>query len=536
MELELRPYQEEAVDRILERKQVLVAYQMGLGKTPLTVRAMEQMMEAGEIQHTVLIVVLSSLKYQWQDEIARWAPESTSLVITGSPAKRMELYDDMSLYDYVIVNYELVVRDFAVFNQRTWGAVVCDEVTAIKGFRSKRSKAIKKLASRVPIRVGLTGTPISNGKPEEIYSLMQFVDPDVLGQRFDLFDRTFIVRNPFGGVSRYRNLDVLHDRLASAVVRKRQADPDVAPYLPTVQDIPPDFVKFDRAGQALYDTIASDLLSVLDDAAAVFGGGWNFNVAAHYGQGNGTFDPAQAAMTGEIMTRIQALRMLCSHPEAVKASARKYGVRFESESGDPGPGPGSAYAYLLEQRGLLDKKLGSPKADAVVARVKDFLDLDPENKIVLFSFFVDVLPILAQQLSEYGPRLFQGGMSDQAKHNAKTSFQKDPSSRILLSSDAGGYGVDLPEANLLINYDLPWSASDALQRNSRIIRASSEWPSVRIERFLMDGSLEIRQWQALAHKTAVSEAIVDGGRVTDKGDVFTTVDSLRDVLTGGLPA
>lgn len=529
--LELRPYQEEAVEKIVERKKLLVAYQMGLGKTPLTVQAMEQMMASGDIQDTVLIVVLSSLKFQWQDEITRWAPDSTSLVITGSPQKRQELYQNIGLYDYVIVNYELVVRDWDVFNSSRWGAVVCDEVTAIKSFRSKRAKAIKKLASKIPIRIGLTGTPISNGKPEEIYSLMEFIDPDVLGKRFDLFDRTFIVRNPFGGVSRYRNLDVLHSRLAPAVVRKRQQDPDVAPYLPEVQDIPPTYVSFDRAGQRLYNAVAEDLVRVLDEAAEVFGSGWNFNVASHYGQGNAQLDPAQAAMTGEIMTRIQALRMLCSHPDALRISARKFQTRLSDDVFDPGPGPGSAYAYLLHHRGQLEGNLGSPKADAVVQRIKDFLDIDPENKIVVFSFFVDVLPILAEELKAYRPTLFRGGMSDRAKDASKKSFQQDPDVRILLSSDAGGYGVDLPQANLLINYDLPWSSSDALQRNSRIIRASSEWPSVRIERFLMQDSLEVRQWQSLEHKTAVSDAIVDGGSVDTKGDVLTSVQSLRDALT-----
>ena len=77
----------------------------------------------------------------------------------------------------------------------------------------------------------MTGTPIENGKPEELYSIMQFIDPKVLG-RFDLFDKTFIVRNHFGGVEKYRNLTTLSKTLATASVRKRQQDPDVAPYLP----------------------------------------------------------------------------------------------------------------------------------------------------------------------------------------------------------------------------------------------------------------------------------------------------------------
>jgi SNF2 family DNA or RNA helicase len=78
----------------------------------------------------------------------------------------------------------------------------------------------------VQIKFALTGTPIENGRPEEIFSIMQFVDSTVLG-RFDIFDKTFIVRNYFGGVERYRNLPTLHNVLAKNSVRKSQKDEDV---------------------------------------------------------------------------------------------------------------------------------------------------------------------------------------------------------------------------------------------------------------------------------------------------------------------
>lgn len=532
--LELRPYQQEAVDRIVERKSLLVAYEMGLGKGALMTRAIEELMAAREITETVLVIAPSTLKFQLAKEIMRWAPESRAVPITGTPKQRTKLYEECADADYVVVGYETLVRDFAYFGSRRWGAVVVDELSHIKSFRSKRAKAVKKVAQRVPVRVGLTGTPITNGKPEEIFSLMEFVDPDVLGRRFDLFDRTFIVRNGFGGVERYRNLPLLHRTLAPAMVRKRQSDEDVAPYLPDVQDIDPEIVPFDRAGLALYRTIAADLVDVLDEAMDKFGSGFRFNVAAHYGQGVEQFDPETAAITGEIMTRMQALRMLCSHPEALRVSAAKYAARIASDGLDPGPGPGSAYAYSLRERGLLGPSLRAPKMDAVVARTKDWLDVDPTYKIVLFSFFRDVLPLLGEALAAFNPQMYHGGLTDVGKEASKTRFQTDPEARVLLSSDAGGYGVDLPQANLLINYDLPWTAADALQRNSRIIRVSSQWPSVRVERFLMAGSLEIRQWEMLAHKTAVSEAIVDGARTDQSGNVFTSVSSLREALVSDI--
>lgn len=496
--------------------------------TPLTITALESMMDDEVVTSTVLVVVLASLKYQWEKEIERWAPKSSSVVITGSPDARRKKYQsllDGEPVDYVIANYDLVVRDYAeFFGKVRWGAVVCDEATAIKSFRSKRSKVIKGLAKRSPVRIALTGTPISNGKPEELFSMMEFVDPSVLGD-FQLFDKAFIVRNRSGWVERYRNLPTLHKTLAPAMARKRQADDDVAPYLPEVVDADPELVEMDRGTSGLYQHIARDLLRVLDEAEEMFGSSWSFSVAAHYGHGEQVSEQ-EVAMRGEIMSRIQALRMLCSHPAALRTSADRFAEQMDGHGTR-----GSSYAYLLKEMGLLDTRMGAPKLEAVVQRAKDFLDIDPEYKLVVFSSFLDVIPLLSEELAQYGPRMFHGALSDKAREAAKTAFQNEADARILISSDAGGYGVDLPQGNLLINYDLPWTNSDALQRNSRIIRASSRWSSVRVERYIIRDSIEERQWEALNHKKDVSGAILDGSATDARGGVLSTVSSLRDALS-----
>ena len=232
----LLPYQPEAVDAMCTRGKMLVAYDLGLGKTVLTIAALERLMDEGSITSPGLIICLSSLKYQWADQIRKFTDgSSTPLVIDGTPKQRIAQYAEAidwghSLVDYVIINYEQVVNDWEYVRQLPTGFIVCDEATAIKSFKSKRSKAVKKLVS-APYRFALTGTPIENGKPEELYSIMQFVDANVLG-RFDIFDAAFIVRNSWGAPQYYRNLPTLHTKLKEACVRKAQKDPDVAPYLP----------------------------------------------------------------------------------------------------------------------------------------------------------------------------------------------------------------------------------------------------------------------------------------------------------------
>ena len=270
----LLPYQPEAVDRMCERKKMLVAYDLGLGKTVLTIAAVERLMDSRDIMEPGLVVCLSSLKYQWANQIEKFTDgTSNALVIDGTRTKRAEQYNKAydwrnSGVDYIILNYEQVVNDWEQIKELPRGFVVLDEATAIKSFRSKRSKTVKKLTN-TPFRFALTGTPIENGKPEELYSIMQFVDPVVLG-RFDIFDSAFIVRNSWGGVQHYRNLATLHTKMKEASVRKAQKDEDVAPYLPDSIHKDPIEIYFDRSSAKVYQRIVNDLLSDLEGSRFIW--------------------------------------------------------------------------------------------------------------------------------------------------------------------------------------------------------------------------------------------------------------------------
>jgi SNF2 family DNA or RNA helicase len=113
----------------------------------------------------------------------------------------------------------------------------------------------------------------------------------------------------------------------------------------------------------------------------------------------------------------------------------------------------------------------------------------------------------------------------------KTAFKSSADVRVLFISDAGGYGVDLPEGNLLINYDQPWSSGLSLQRNGRINRASSEWETITIQDIIIKDSIEERQHDTLKQKIAVANAVLDGDGINSKGGVDLTVGSLINFLT-----
>ena len=121
-------------------------------------------------------------------------------------------------------------------------------------------------------------------------------------------------------------------------------------------------------------------------------------------------------------------------------------------------------------------------------------------------------------------------MNAKEKEKSKEKFLTDPECRIFVSSDAGGYGVDLPNANLLVNYDLPWSAGLSMQRNGRIKRASSRWPTITIQDILVKSSIEERQHEMLGQKNAVADAVMDGQGINSKGGIDLTVGSLISFL------
>jgi len=505
----LYPFQQEASDRMVDRGQMLLAMVMGAGKTPTTLATIETLLDQKEISK-VCVVVPSSLKYQWLREIKKFTT-SRAIVIDGTPAQREKLWRLSIGSQYIIVNPESLAKDVDHWESLHFTAMVIDEATIIKSFSAKRSKLLKKLGAKCHYRFALTGQPIEN-RPEELFSIMQFVDTSVLGT-FNVFDRTFIVRDHFGKPMRYRNLKQLNETMAEVMVRKTRED--IADQLPEVihQVIP---VQFDKAGAALYESIAKDLLNEIQKAISQHGR--SFDLWSHYNGGGG--NEAQ----GQIMSRLTVLRMLCDNPKLVLESAAAFNDPNKHDEG-------SAYASKLVAQGRVPTVYKAPKLDAVVNYIEDVLNEDPNNKVVLFSFFKKNLRVIKEATASITDSvLFMGGMGAEERDRAKTKFATDPNCRIFLSSDAGGYGVDLPNANYLISFDLPWSAGKLDQRDARIIRLSSVHPHVTITAFVMKGSIEERQYEMLQQKREINKAFIDKGYDT-QGKFELNLGTLSEFLS-----
>ena len=515
--MELRPYQQEAVERIIERGDLLLALVMGAGKTATSIAAMRRLRRLRQCDH-VVVFALKSTKGQWVREIHKWDPRASVQVVDGDKRQRVAGIRRSSRFNYTILHYQCLIHDWEEIKR--WlptEAIVADEVTALKSFTSKTSRRAKVLGKVCPVRIGLSGQPVEN-RPEELFSIMEFINPEVLGP-FPKFDRTFIERDHWGKPRKYRNLKLITQRMGPAMYRKSRDD--IAEWLPDLieLDVP---VTLDTAAWDLHERIRKDL-SMAIDAAIAAGVGGGFNLAAHYGRS----EQDSKGLMGQVMTRMLAMRMVSSHPQLLLLSAEHFDSPISKE--------GSQYASELKAAGLLDNlPKENAKFDALVEHVEEILAEDPRNKVVVFSTFKPTLAMVGARLTGLGTHWVKitGDVSTARRDEFIVRFNTNPDCRVFLSSDAGAYGVDLNQGSHVINFDLPWSAGALAQRVARIDRTNSAFDQITVEYMFGEDTIEDRMLRMLRQKQAVSRAFVDGDYDPTSGSLRLDLESLREFVDG----
>jgi SNF2 family DNA or RNA helicase len=509
---ELRSYQKEAATQAFEQGAFLFAMTMGSGKTATSLATAEMLVRSGEAVSGA-VFVLNSTKYQWEREIKQWT-DGTVQVIDGDKAKRSRQYRKAHRYRYNVLNYECAIHDWdLIATHLPIDFIICDEVTALKSFTSKRSKRLKEMGKYTDYRFGLSGQPVEN-RPEELFSIMEFIDPEVLGP-FHRFDATFIKRNKWGKPIKYRNLKLLRDTVAPHMFRRSRED--LAEFLPKIVTIDTP-VHMDDWSATLYDELRVDVLTALD-ALTSFGGG--FDIFSHYGKADGGDDMAGM---GKLMGLLTVMRLLCDHPQLVVRSAE----RFD----DPEVQGGSEHAAYLLQTGRLDKAPdSSPKLAALMEKIESALAED-QGKVVVFSGFTKMLDIISHALKKKRIPFarIDGSVTPKDRDDAIVRFNGSKNCNVFLSSDAGAYGVNLDRGSYLISYDLPWSSGSYAQRVARIDRLSSTHRTITIDSLFCSGTIEDRQYAMLQQKRAISDAVLDG-KFDPEGVMTLDLSTLRDFMS-----
>lgn len=223
LKTELLPYQLDGIAFAVEAGRAILADDMGLGKTIQGVGVAEMLAREVGIRKA-LVVCPTSIKSQWQNEIARFSDREARMVM-GSAAERARQYASPSFF--TICNYEQVLRDLIHIEAATWDLIILDEGQRIKNWEAKTSRVIKALKS--PFALALTGTPMEN-RLEELFSVVEFIDERRLGPAFHFLRRHRIV-DERGKVLGYKNIRDLRERLKPILLRRTRES--------VMQELPP---------------------------------------------------------------------------------------------------------------------------------------------------------------------------------------------------------------------------------------------------------------------------------------------------------
>ena len=373
----------------------------------------------------VLVVCPASLKHQWAREVEKFTSHSVQ-IIQGAAENRFVQYRADALF--FIVNYELTVRDLSVINDKLKpDLVILDEAQRIKNWRTKIASTIKLISSRYVFV--LSGTPLEN-RLEDLYSLLQVVDARVLGPLWRCL-LEFHVTDERGKVIGYRNLSELRRRIASVMLRRNRS---------LVSDQLPDRteVRLDIPMSAMQQDIHD---------AAMMAAGLLAKIAKRR--------PLTPGEQNRLMSALQQARMAC------------------------------------DAAGLVDKETqGSPKLDEL-ARLLEELCLQSNRKAVIFSqwaLMTEMVETLVRAMGLGCVRL-HGGIPSHKRGELMDKFQHDDSVQIFISTDAGGVGLNLQSATVLINLDMPWNPAVLDQRIARIHRLGQK-QNVQIFLLLAEDSYE----------------------------------------------
>jgi len=427
----------------------LIGDDMGLGKTIQAIAATEILARHFGVSK-VLVVCPTSLKYQWQSEIARFTGrrgEKASRVINGG---RLQRQKEFALDDFCkITNYEKLKSDLDLIAE--WGPdlVIVDEAQRVKNWNTIAARALKRIDSQYAIV--LTGTPLEN-KLEELISIVQFVDQHRLGPTWKLLHE-HQVKDESGRVTGYAGLDRIGQTLAPVMIRRRKSE--VLRQLPS------------RSDQTLLVPMTEmQMLHHQENAETVI------RIVQRWRKTKFLSDKDQRRLT----CALQNMRMSCNS------------------------------TYLLD----LETDHGV-KADELAVVLED-LFADPDAKAVVFSQWTRTHEIVIRRLEArgIGHVSFHGGVPSDKRPALVERFRDDPECRVFLSTDAGSTGLNLQHASTLVNMDLPWNPAILEQRIARIHRMGQKRP-VRVINFVSKGTIEEGMLSVLAFKRSLSAGILDGG-------------------------
>uniref|UniRef100_A0A7N6AG23 DNA helicase n=1 Tax=Anabas testudineus TaxID=64144 RepID=A0A7N6AG23_ANATE len=497
----LHPYQLEGLNWLrfswAQGTDTILADEMGLGKTVQTIVFLYSLYKEGHSKGPFLVSAPLSTIINWEREFEMWAPDFYVVTYTGDKDSRAIIreneftFEDSAVksgrkvfrmkkdtpikFHVLLTSYELITIDQAILGSITWACLVVDEAHRLKNNQSKFFRILN--GYKIYYKLLLTGTPLQNNL-EELFHLLNFLTPD----RFNNLEGFL---EEFADISKEDQIKKLHDLLGPHMLRRLKAD--------VFKNMP-----------AKTELIVRVELSPMQKKYYKFILTRNFEALNSKGGGN------QVSLLNIMMD----LKKCCNHPYLFPVAA------VEAPVLPNGSYDGNLLVKSSGKLTLLQKMLKKLK--------------DEGHRVLIFSQMTKMLDLLEDFLEFEGYKYerIDGGITGGLRQEAIDRFNAPGAQQFcfLLSTRAGGLGINLASADTVIIYDSDWNPHNDIQAFSRAHRIGQN-KKVMIYRFVTRGSVEERITQVAKRKMMLTHLVVRPGLGSKTGSM--SKQELDDILKFG---
>ncbi len=448
---ELRDYQKEGFAwlKVLYESRLggILADDMGLGKTLQTICLLSSIPNV-----KALVVVPASIIYNWENEVSKFSDNLSITLVNGTKQNRVSaIEEDSNIY---ITTYEILRRDIDLYKNKQYDILIADEAQYIKNYEIQTAQAIRKIQREVTFAI--TGTLIENSL-KELWSVFDFILPSYL-YSYSKFK------------SRYTKSIYEEDELVSTLLRRQ-----IAPFIlrrlkkEVLKDLP------DKIEQTVYCDMGNQQKSLYYAELK----GIIHDLEENASDNKDVVISETSNKPTNLLAKITRLRQLCNSPNLI----------------------------LDKRSDNVEKELDSGKIDALLELLEQIKDNG--HRPLIFSQFTSMLNLLKPHLEERGYTYFylDGATKQQERYDQTQSFNKGEKDLFLISLKAGGTGLNLTGADVVIHIEPWWNPQVTNQATDRAYRIGQK-NVIQVFKLVLRDTIEEKILELCDKKNQLAERIL----------------------------